>query len=47
MRIALIASSLRRAGAEKQFSYAARALSQAGIDSHVFYLGSGDYYQTL
>jgi glycosyltransferase involved in cell wall biosynthesis len=46
MRIALIASSLRRAGAEKQFSYAARALSLAGIDSHVFYLGSGDYYQT-
>jgi starch synthase (maltosyl-transferring) len=46
MRIALIASSLRRAGAEKQFSYTARALFEAGIDSQVFYLGAGDYYQT-
>jgi glycosyltransferase involved in cell wall biosynthesis len=47
MRIALIASSLRRAGAEKQFSYMARGLFDAGIDSHVFYLGGGDYYQTV
>jgi glycosyltransferase involved in cell wall biosynthesis len=47
MRIALIASSLRRAGAEKQFSYMARAMHRAGIDSHVFYLGAGDYYQTV
>jgi glycosyltransferase involved in cell wall biosynthesis len=46
MRIALIASSLRRAGAEKQFSYTARALFEAGMDSQVFYLGAGDYYQT-
>jgi glycosyltransferase involved in cell wall biosynthesis len=47
MRVALIASSLRRAGAEKQFSYMARALSEAGIHPHVFYLGAGDYYQTV
>jgi glycosyltransferase involved in cell wall biosynthesis len=47
MRVALIASSLRRAGAEKQFAYMARALSEAGIDAHVFYLGAGDYYQTV
>src|SRR6267142_5037114 len=47
MRIALIASSLRLAGAEKQFSYMARALSKAEIDSHVFYLGAGDYYHTV
>jgi glycosyltransferase involved in cell wall biosynthesis len=47
MRVALIASSLRRAGAEKQFSYIARAMYEASIDSHVFYLGAGDYYQTV
>jgi len=47
MRIALIASSLRLAGAEKQFSYMARALSEAEIDSHVFYLGAGDYYHSV
>jgi glycosyltransferase involved in cell wall biosynthesis len=47
MRIALIASSLRRAGAEKQLSYMARALSEVGIDCHVFYLGSGDYYHSV
>lgn len=47
MRVALIASSLRRAGAEKQLSYMARALSEAGIDLRVFYLGTGDYYQSV
>jgi glycosyltransferase involved in cell wall biosynthesis len=47
MRVALIASSLRRAGAEKQFSYTARALSQADTHATVFYLGAGDYYQKV
>lgn len=47
MRIALIASSLRRAGAEKQFSYRARALFEAGVDTRVFYLGSGDHYHDV
>lgn len=47
MRIALIASSLRLAGAEKQFVYVARTLFQAGIDARVFYLGGGDHYQTV
>ena len=47
MRIALIASSLRLAGAEKQFVYMARALWQAGLDIRVFYLGEGDYYQSV
>jgi glycosyltransferase involved in cell wall biosynthesis len=47
MRIALIASSLRRAGAEKQFCYMARALAEAGIDVRVFYLGAGDHYQKV
>lgn len=47
MRIALIASSLRLAGAEKQFSYFARTLFDAGIDARVFYLGAGDHFQTV
>lgn len=46
MRVALVASSLRLAGAEKQFCYMARALFEAGIDVRVFYLGAGDHYQT-
>src|SRR5438105_2682697 len=47
MRIALVASSLRLAGAEKQFVYMARALFEAGIDVQVCYLGAGDYYQEV
>jgi glycosyltransferase involved in cell wall biosynthesis len=47
MRVALIASSLRLAGAEKQFVYMARALSSAGVDIRVFYLGKGDHYQSV
>jgi len=47
MRIALIATSLRLGGAEKQFSYIARSLAGAGIDLQVFYLGAGDHYQTV
>ncbi|HTL55650.1 MAG TPA: glycosyltransferase family 4 protein [Candidatus Limnocylindrales bacterium] len=47
MRVALVATSLRLAGAEKQFVYIARALFAAGIQTKVFYLGAGDYYQNL
>jgi glycosyltransferase involved in cell wall biosynthesis len=47
MRIALIASSLRLAGAEKQFVYTARSLWQAGLDIRVFYLGGGDHYHPV
>ena len=47
MRIALIASSLRLAGAEKQFTYLALALRAQGSDTRVFYLGNGDHYQTV
>jgi glycosyltransferase involved in cell wall biosynthesis len=47
MRIALIASSLRLAGAEKQFVYMARALWQASVDIRVFHLGEGEYYQAV
>jgi glycosyltransferase involved in cell wall biosynthesis len=47
MRIALIASSLRLAGAEKQCVYMARALCQAGVDIRVFHLGEENYYQPV
>jgi glycosyltransferase involved in cell wall biosynthesis len=47
MRIALVASSLRLAGAEKQFVYIARALTEAGAEVQVFYLGPGGYYQAI
>lgn len=47
MRIALIVSSLRLAGAEKQFCYTARALFDAGFDARVFYLGAGDHYESV
>src|SRR5215207_2996911 len=47
MRVALIASSLRLAGAEKQFVYIARALRETGVEIDVFYLGYGDHYQTV
>ena len=47
MRVALVATRLRLAGAEKQFVYVARALSNAGIQTKVFYLGPGDHYQRV
>jgi len=46
-RVALIASSLRLGGAEKQTVYAARALFEAGIDLRFFYLGAGGPYETV
>jgi glycosyltransferase involved in cell wall biosynthesis len=47
MRIALIATSLRLAGAEKQFTYAARTLFKAGIDVRVFNLGEREHYHSV
>src|SRR5712671_4579500 len=44
---ALVTSSLRLAGAEKQTVYMARALLDAGIDMRLFYLGSGGYYEPV
>ena len=41
IRVAMVASSLRLAGAEKQTMYMARALHEAGIDVRFFYLGAG------
>src|SRR5256885_15413561 len=47
LRVALVTSSLRLAGAEKQTVYAARALLHAGIDVRLFYVGGGGYYETV
>jgi L-malate glycosyltransferase len=43
----MVASSLRRGGAEKQTVYIARALHHAGVDVRFFYLGSGGPYETV
>ena len=47
IRVAMVASSLRLAGAEKQTMYMARALHEAGIDVRFFYLGAGGYYEKV
>ncbi|MBU6398934.1 MAG: glycosyltransferase family 4 protein [Verrucomicrobia bacterium] len=46
-RVALVASSLRLGGAEKQTMYLARALGQAGLEVRLYYLGSGGYYERV
>src|SRR5262245_22268178 len=47
LRLALIASSLRQGGAEKQSVYIARALLQAGVDIRFYYLGGGGHYEAI
>jgi glycosyltransferase involved in cell wall biosynthesis len=47
IRVALVATSLGRAGAEKQAVYNARALLDAGMDLRFFYLGGGGYYEKI
>ncbi len=47
VRVAVIASSLRLAGAEKQTVYMARALLEAGLHVRLFYLGAGGHYETV
>ncbi len=44
-RIAVVASSLRLAGAEKQTVYMTRALFEAGMDARFLHLGQGGYYE--
>lgn len=46
LRVAVVASSLRLAGAEKQTYYQALALHKAGIDVRLFHPGAGGYYLT-
>src|SRR6266404_3387913 len=47
LRIALVSSSLKLAGAEKQTVYMTRALKEAGADSRFFHLGEGGHYETV
>ncbi len=47
LRVALVASSLKLAGAEKQTAYLARALFEAGADVRFFHLGEDGHYGTL
>ena len=47
LRVALVASSLGLAGAEKQTVYTARALLHAGIDVRFFYLGGSGHYEAV
>jgi len=47
LRVALVASSLRLAGAEKQTAYLARALFGAGTDVRFFHLGEGGHYEQI
>lgn len=46
VRIAMIASSLRQGGAEKQTVYFGRALRQAGFDLRFYYLGEGGRHES-
>jgi glycosyltransferase involved in cell wall biosynthesis len=46
LRVAIIASSLKLAGAEKQTFYMARALHRAGIEVRLYHLGGGGHYES-
>jgi glycosyltransferase involved in cell wall biosynthesis len=47
LRVALLASSLRLGGAEKQTVYIARAIRDAGADTRFFHLGEGGHYEVV
>src|ERR1041385_6326102 len=47
LRVAVVSSSLKLAGAEKQTVYLTRALRDAGSDVRFFYLGEGGYYERV
>jgi glycosyltransferase involved in cell wall biosynthesis len=47
LKVALVASSLGRAGAEKQFCYIAQALRVTGVDARVFHIGRGGHYANV
>lgn len=44
LRVAIVASNLKRGGAEKQTFYQARALHRAGIEARLFHLGDDGHY---
>jgi glycosyltransferase involved in cell wall biosynthesis len=45
LRVAVVASSLRLGGAEKQTAYLTRALAEAGTEVRFFHLGEGGHYE--
>jgi glycosyltransferase involved in cell wall biosynthesis len=45
LRVALVAGTLDRGGAEKQLLYMARALAGAGVDVRVYSLGRGEFFE--
>ena len=47
LRIALIAGTLGRAGAEKQLWYMARALRGSGVDVRMYSVTQGEHYEAL
>src|SRR5687768_13898616 len=47
LKVAMIGSSLRLAGAEKQTVYMARALLEAGVDVRFFHIGPSGYYEPV
>src|SRR5215813_8078835 len=47
LRVAVVSSSLRLAGAEKQTAYLTRALREAGADVRFFHLGEGGHYENV
>ncbi len=47
LRVAMVGSSLRLAGAEKQTVYVARALHEAGTETRFFHLGQAGHYEAV
>jgi glycosyltransferase involved in cell wall biosynthesis len=47
LRVALLAGTLGRGGAEKQFTYMARTLAEHGVQVRVFSLTTGEFYQSV
>lgn len=47
LRVAVVSSSLRLAGAEKQTIYFTRALAECGVDVLFVHLGEGGYYEEV
>ncbi len=47
VRVAMVASSLKLAGAEKQTAYLTRALVEAGTSTRFYHLGAGGHYEAV
>src|SRR4028119_273341 len=46
LRVALLAGALSQGGAEKQLTYMARALLDAGVEVRVYSLTQGEFYES-